>query len=789
MSVRRFVGDNSREAMREVRAALGDDALILSNRRTDEGVEVLALADADHGRMTSSANAEESTISASEPVRATVQDDAAPASSIPSAAQPSVVESDFPGHHDFAALSRQLLGEMQDMRAMLSRQGTDNAADVSSVVSRLRHRLVSAGFSVALSDDVLAMLPDEIAQLPVDDPGLDDWLIRQLMSSLRTPDSDIPLLDSGGIVALVGPTGVGKTTTTAKLASRYVMQHGSEHVALVTTDGYRVGAHEQLRIYADLLGIEVYALDSEADLSSQLTRLADKALIIIDTVGMSQRDQRLVRQIADLARLRSVNDDRVIPVHLMLLLNAASQGDTLEDVVTTYKQAVSGAGGSLHHCILTKHDEAARLGPVLDSIMRHGLTLHYVSYGQQVPEDLALADGRALIEQALSAAGDSPYSPDAEQMSVQGAQLQRLSRGLLGQGRALTAAFDSLRREITGFSLVEAAWTLCGLARQQQADAWQSLERKVLPMAREAGESSAGMTLLWGPVQHAGSAWPMPVQMLDGAGNPLPLCWQRHRLPASDEQRLDWASHALGVSEHVFARCPGVAIMEWLAAWQLPWIAAAQHNSKVLRDSERVAMASLVALASPVTTLTLRHRGRRIVMQLSALEVASGTLDDARAQDGVGLTAWFGELTDADSGRRMGRRYWLASPDSELGSALIARQMIHGELPALTRQAWQGIDDAGMGGADVSLRLSLASGLASIAVRLEQDDSPWAMDVRARLLSLLGGQRQRRAKRLLEALLQAFVAYDALRELGGPRADAFSARASDARQVGEASQR
>ncbi|GHC33086.1 flagellar biosynthesis protein FlhF [Aidingimonas halophila] len=758
MSVRRFVGVNSREAMREVRASLGDDALILSNRRSDDGVEILALAEDDHGRMTESPQ-EVSARSPSTPVSPALTQSGSDSREAPHPTS-DTSETSPVGHEDFAALSRQLLGEMQDMREMLSRR-TPASDSGTAVSTHLRQRLVSAGFSMTLGDDIVAMLPDELTVLSPDDPRVNTWLTHQLMSSLQTPDDEASLLDEAGVIALVGPTGVGKTTTTAKLAARYVMQHGSDGVALVTTDGYRIGAHDQLRIYADLLGIDIHALDSEADLASQLTRLDAKRLIIIDTVGMSQRDQRLVQQISALAQSR--------PVRLMLVLSAASQGETLDDVVSTYRQAADNAGSTLQHCILTKQDEAARLGPVLDSVIRHGLVLHYVSHGQQVPEDLSPAERHSLIDEALAAACDSPYTPDTAQLSARGIQLQQLSRGLLGQGRGLASAFESLRREVPGFMHVEAAWSLCHLPRSRQPDAWQSLESRVLPLARDVGKRSAGLMLLWGPVQHAGSDWAMPVQMVGGNGLPTALNWLRHRLPASGEERLDWASRELGVSSHVFSRCPTVPVMEWLAAWQLPWIAAAQHNTKVTHGGERVSLASLVTLASPAEVVTIRCRGRRVSVALSALDVSPGQSGSHTTASALPLQAWFGTLTDADSGREMGRRFWLVSPQAMEVSVLLERQMVHAELPALTRQAWQGLADAGLGDSDAALKLSLASGLASTAVRLEQDGEMWAMDTRAKLLNLLNGQRQRRARRLLEALLQAFVAQDALSELGASR--------------------
>jgi flagellar biosynthesis protein FlhF len=247
----------------------------------------------------------------------------------------------------------------------------------------LLRRLLGAGFSPGLSREMIGELPD----------GLD--LIRALRSvktrlqqRLRTAAPDAGLVDGGGIIALVGPTGVGKTTTVAKLAAECAIKHGPTRLALVTTDTYRIGAVDQLRIYGKILGVPVFAIRNETDLRATLEELHSRHLVLIDTVGMSQRDRRLAEQVA----LLSGTTRRV---RRLLLLSAVSQANVLEDVVRAYRSE------DLAGCILTKVDEALTLGAPLDALARHGLTLHYVANGQRVPEDLHQPNTLYLIERAF----------------------------------------------------------------------------------------------------------------------------------------------------------------------------------------------------------------------------------------------------------------------------------------------------------------------------------------------------------------------------------------------------
>ena len=195
---------------------------------------------------------------------------------------------------------------------------------------------------------------------------------------------------SGGITAVVGPTGAGKTTTIAKLAARWCMLHGSQDLALVSTDGYRIGAREQLMTYARIFGAPMYAADTGQELGRVLQRLNAKKLILIDTAGMGPRDVRLTEQLAALklgaARAR-----------VLLALPAQGEGHALEEIVRAF------AGITPAACVLTKVDEAASLGGAISAVLRHKLKIAYVCDGQRVPEDLHAAHQKRvwLIRAAL----------------------------------------------------------------------------------------------------------------------------------------------------------------------------------------------------------------------------------------------------------------------------------------------------------------------------------------------------------------------------------------------------
>jgi flagellar biosynthesis protein FlhF len=296
------------------------------------------------------------------------------------------------------AANSRLMDEVGAIRGLLERQLAGFAwgelTRGAPVRAQIMSDLLEAGFSAALARDLTAAVAADATL-----ESARNQIRAQITRRLLTLDSESDLIERGGVYALVGPTGVGKTTTTAKLAARCVVRHGADRLALITTDGYRIGAHEQLRIYGRILGVTVHAVRDASDLRRTLQDLSEKHMVLIDTIGMSQRDKMVADQAAMLSGAGCVRR--------LLLLNATSRGDTLEDVVKAYE------GPDLAGCILSKSDEAASLAPALDVAIRHELRTYYIANGQRVPEDLHLPSRSWLAHRALrEQVPDSPFRLD-----------------------------------------------------------------------------------------------------------------------------------------------------------------------------------------------------------------------------------------------------------------------------------------------------------------------------------------------------------------------------------------
>ena len=298
---------------------------------------------------------------------------------------PPLPQTPTPRRAEAEVVPMEVMDEIRSLRKIVEQHlagfAWGESARSEPVKTDILRQMLDAGFSPQFARDLLHDLPREMN-------GLEAmaWVKGGADRSLMTIGSDNDIVDRGGVYALVGPTGVGKTTTTAKLAARCVLRHGPSKVALVTTDGYRIGAHEQLRIYGRILGVSVHLVKDQNELRQTLVELQHKHMVLIDTMGMSQKD-KLVPELTDMLA--------GCDVQRLLLLNSTSRGDTLDDVVRAY------AGDSLAGCILTKIDEAASLATVLDVVMRHGLKLQYVSNGQRVPEDLHLPNRSYLLHRAF----------------------------------------------------------------------------------------------------------------------------------------------------------------------------------------------------------------------------------------------------------------------------------------------------------------------------------------------------------------------------------------------------
>jgi flagellar biosynthesis protein FlhF len=472
MTVKRYFAETARECLKRVKAELGPDAVVMSNRAVSGGVEIMAMSSdslsalsqqpaprpaapppeprqeapraaapaprpAPPARPAAAVEEDDYTVSLSAKARAPFrpwQPPAHPPVQAPTvqlppakAAQPALRplpprdERPIPSSAHVAAKLReaadvavqapaadpqvaQLMVEMQGIKAMLERQLAGFAWGEMSrqtpAKALLLSEMLEAGFSGVLARKMIDDMPIELSP----DEGR-KWLKSAVNRRLRTLTNENDIIDRGGVFAVVGPTGVGKTTTTAKLAARCVVRYGADRVALLTTDGYRIGAHEQLRIYGRILGVPVHIVRDGEDLRRTLADLRDKHMVLIDTVGMSQRDRMVAEQAAMLTRAGEVNR--------LLLLNSTVRGDTLDDVIRAY------AGENLAGCILSKVDEAVSLAPALDAAVRHGLLLAYVANGQRVPEDLHLPNRNYLLHRAFKQSAEtSPHRLREEEVGL-----------------------------------------------------------------------------------------------------------------------------------------------------------------------------------------------------------------------------------------------------------------------------------------------------------------------------------------------------------------------------------
>jgi len=408
MSARKFIAATSREALLQVREALGNDAAILSNRKVPQGVEIVALAANELANLTESraaapahvVSAKKTPSHAEQLVAAFAARSAAATAPVATpvfakpAAQPAAVKPVAAANPALVQQEQQdILDEIKSMRSMLQEQlscfAWSEMRQSNPAHAKNLRELLNAGFSPALSRQLLEKMPAQSGT---------NWVRQVLSHNLRVVKPEESIVTRGGVYALVGPTGVGKTTTTAKLAAQAVVRYGAKKVALISSDSYRIGAHEQLSIYAKMLGVPVYPVRDGNELRRTLAALKDKHLVLIDTIGMGQRDSRVAAQ----AEMFDA-----CGVRRLLLLNAASSGETLEEVARKYRSV--GVIG----CIPTKLDEAVTLGHVLDVALRHKLTLHYLTNGQRVPEDIHEINLEYLLHRTFKpAAQATPFALD-----------------------------------------------------------------------------------------------------------------------------------------------------------------------------------------------------------------------------------------------------------------------------------------------------------------------------------------------------------------------------------------
>lgn len=464
MNIQRFTAPTSREALAKARLAFGDGTLILSNRSTASGVEVVATAEntlaaldrsesfVNRGKapaiparqsalpLPSSRNPvvddatqlAMSTLSFQNYVRErmlrrrhealTGQPEIAeeappPPPPVKQRAQPAPPPSVSP--HQFKAapviqrpapaltpapppaLSQNIADELQAIKMLFEDRFNTltwlGQTRQNPIQSNLMLKLIRAGYSPTLARTILERMPEGLGA-----PEAVRWVMSILERNLKTDANTRLMHEEGGTYALVGATGVGKTTTAAKLAGQCARTYGPNSVGIITMDTYRVGAHEQLRAYGRMMGVVAHLAHDRAALQDLLNLLSNKKMILIDTTGLAPSDPRK----------RVMLDGLDLPgVKRLLVLNAGGHGDTLDDVVSSFKS------NGVQQAILSKIDEAPKLGPALDAAIRHQLVLRGVTMGQEVPGDLESADAAKLIRQSMRAPAKSAFDPKAADLS------------------------------------------------------------------------------------------------------------------------------------------------------------------------------------------------------------------------------------------------------------------------------------------------------------------------------------------------------------------------------------
>ncbi|MDH4451438.1 MAG: flagellar biosynthesis protein FlhF [Rhodoferax sp.] len=463
MNVQRFTAATSREALAKARKAFGEGTLILSNRPTAHGVEVVATAEESLAALESAVppaapartepartasgsyrevaskveeDAEQlamSTLSFQDYVRermlrrraqaaaanapATPADDAAPQATpvaAPAPARPAPatltqrIAMDIEAQPKRPAPERKpapvaapaqvnkvVMDELQAMKDLIEDRFNTltwlGQAKQNPIQSHMMLKMIRAGYSPTLSRAILERLPEDM-----DASESVRWVLDVLERNLHTDAGTVSLHDEGGVFALMGATGVGKTTTAAKLAGLCARMHGPHSVGLITLDTYRIGAHEQLRAYGKMLGVVAHLAHDKAALQDLLGLLSNKKMVLIDTTGIAPRDPRK-RELQELLELPDIKR--------LLVLNAGGHGDTMDEAVACFK------GRSTQQVILSKTDEAVKLGPAIDACVRHQLLLRGTTTGQRVPEDWEPAIAAKLVRNSMRSSGVSAYDP------------------------------------------------------------------------------------------------------------------------------------------------------------------------------------------------------------------------------------------------------------------------------------------------------------------------------------------------------------------------------------------
>jgi flagellar biosynthesis protein FlhF len=422
MNIKRFQAEDMRTAIRKVREAMGPDAVILSNTPVAGGVEIVAAMDYDESLIGRSLMSEHTAtnqqnayfsdhLNDEEKSRQEALDDIRYGRNIPftdnnitnknTSAAPALKSDNAHMWSEKPAII-EMQSELKSLRGLLVNQLSGLAWGQESQFHPLRARLLQRLLALGLSSRLAKSIATDVNE----DDGF-EYAWRKALGVLAhvIPVEDNPILEHGGVVALVGATGVGKTTTIAKLAARYTLLNGSQSVALITTDKFRVAAHEQLRSYARIMGVPMSVAADSQSLNQALELYSNKGLVLIDTAGLSQRDIELTEQLELLE-----HDQRTIQTYLTLATN--SQRGVMDESADAFNKI------NLSGCVFTKIDETTSLGGALTTAIEHKLPIAYFCDGQRVPEDIHQARAHSLVSRSVAIMQQVAAGNQDEQLSI-----------------------------------------------------------------------------------------------------------------------------------------------------------------------------------------------------------------------------------------------------------------------------------------------------------------------------------------------------------------------------------
>lgn len=367
MHIKKFTAGSAKDAMKAIKAEFGENALILSNKRIGSGLyEVVAAIEYD--------TAEPVSVSLPHPVKAAPK--APERKPEPQAkAEPKAKDSD-----DLGAFLKKELGELKELKEFCKAFISHAKTPVSEVYAKLEGELTANGIDKRLAEKILMSAFKGVApEKSTDATQVKSCMRRTVLDKLSVADP----LNSGGIITFIGPAGVGKTTTIAKLAAIYALKK-KKRVALLTMDTYRIAAAEQLKVYGKIMGIPVEVAKNVKELASYIADHKDKDLILIDTAGRNHKNHNHMKDLSEIASLNS-------RIRFNLVLSSQTRDEALYDCVKRY---ISMPIDSL---TFTKLDEGAVYGPILNTMLLAKKPVAYLTTGQRVPEDIEMATRERLI--------------------------------------------------------------------------------------------------------------------------------------------------------------------------------------------------------------------------------------------------------------------------------------------------------------------------------------------------------------------------------------------------------